>query len=113
MTLARSFDALGRLNAYPTMTELAEGLDVSERRANGWLRDLAGDYAHPFEGWRDLVHESRIEWATQLLSLPDLPVREVARVAGHRSGVALAHAFSMRGAPAPTAIAREHARRWR
>ena len=105
-------DALGRLDLYPNLPELAASLGVSDRQANRRLRDLARDYGHPFSGFRELLHEGRLEWAIQLLSIPQIPIRRAAQLAGYRSTAALHHALALSGAPTPAAIQRTHADRW-
>jgi len=114
--LARLYAALGpalsRLDTQPTLSEIAMSISTSERNVNRMLTHLARAYDHPFAGWRELVHEMRLVWATQLLSLPDMRLDRVARLAGYRSTIAFHHALSIRGGPTPRTIARRLAERW-
>jgi AraC-like DNA-binding protein len=114
--LANAYAALGvaasRLEGQRSLTEVASVLGVCERQVHRRLGDLAREFGHPFEGWREFVHENRIEWAIQLLSQGTLPLERVARLAGYRSAVALCHAFSLRGAPTPGSIATTLAEHW-
>jgi transcriptional regulator GlxA family with amidase domain len=105
--------ALSRLGAQPSLAELAEGLGVGERQVHRGFAELARAYAHPFEGWRDFLHQMRVDWAAQLLSVRGLSLGRVAELAGYRSTTALFHAFSARGAATPGAIARRLAEHWR
>jgi transcriptional regulator GlxA family with amidase domain len=114
--LARTYSVLGealsRLDAQPSFTEVACAVQSSERQLSRHMGELARSYGHPFQGWRDFVHEMRLEWATQLLSVPGVGLGRVASLAGYRSVVALCHAFSMRGAETPRTIARRLAEHW-
>jgi AraC-like DNA-binding protein len=105
--------ALGQLDAQPTLTELASTLGLSERQAHRRVGHLFREYGLPFDGWRELIHESRLEWAVQALSVPGVTISEAARLSGYRSTIALHHALSLRGAPTPGVIARTLADRWR
>lgn len=105
-------DALARLDAQPTLTELAETLGVTERQAHRRLAELLRDYGVPFDGWRDFVNESRIEWTLQVLSVAGLSQERAARVSGFRSSTALHHALSLRGAATPGALAKVLRQRW-
>jgi AraC-like DNA-binding protein len=104
--------ALSRLETQPTLTELATSLGLGERQTHRRLSDLLRQYGLPFEGWRDFVHESRLEWAVQLLSVPEITQGRVARLAGFGSATALHHALSSRGGRTPGAIARTLRHRW-
>jgi AraC-like DNA-binding protein len=114
--LARTYGELGgalsRMHEQPSLSELAETLQLSERHVHRRMTELARSYAHPFQGWRDFLHEMRLEWATHLLSIPGAPLPRVARLAGYRSTEALHHAFSARGVEPPSAIARRLAAHW-
>lgn len=116
-SLAQAYDALGgalaQLGAQPSLTEIAGALGVSERQANRRIADLVREYGLPFDGWRTFVHESRLEWAMQVLSIPGVALSRAALLAGYRSTIALHHALSLRGASTPAAIARELSHRWR
>ena len=63
--------------------------------------------------WRDFLHETRLDWSAQLLSVPKLGIERASKIAGYRSSIALHHALSTRGGKTPGAIARELAERWR
>jgi AraC-like DNA-binding protein len=104
--------ALSRMHEQPSLPEIAEALRLSERQVNRRLTDLARSYGHPFEGWRDFVHEMRLEWATHLLSIRGVSLARVATLAGYRSTEALFHAFSRRGLETPRAVARRLAEHW-
>lgn len=104
--------ALSRMHDQPSLSELAESLRLSERQLNRRMSELAVSYGHPFEGWRDFVHEMRVEWATHLLSIRNVSLARVATLAGYRSTEALFHAFSSRGLDTPTAIARRLTQHW-
>lgn len=114
--LVRLYDGLGsilsRLDAHPTLTELASFTRTGERQTKRWLAKLTRDYAHSFESFRDFIHEMRLDWATQLLSVPGMTLNRVATLAGYRSTVALHHAFSSRGADTPRGISRRLKERW-
>ena len=114
---ARAYGALGhalsRLDLHPSLPELAGSLGLSERQMSRRLVEIGRRYGHPFLGWRDFIEEMRLEWAAHLLSVPNLPLEHVSRLAGYRSTVALCHAFSSRGADTPGRIARRLSERWR
>jgi AraC-like DNA-binding protein len=115
-TLARLYAALGsvlsRLDTHPNLGEVAAAVGGTERTVHRQLAQLAAEFAHPFAGWRDLLNEMRLDLATQLLSIPSMPLAEVAARAGYRSTIALHHALSSRNAPTATAIARTLRERW-
>ena len=100
-------EAGSTLDAHPTLTDLADSLGVTVRQARRDIRQLIHEYRQPYEGWRDYVATMRMEWTTQLLSVPGLRLSDIARIAGFRSDAALAHAFSMRDAMTPAAMGRE------
>lgn len=104
-------DVLGRLGEHPSLTELAASMSLSERHVNRLFGELAAQ-GHPFASWRDFLHEMRIDWATHLLSIPNVPLAYVANTAGYRSTSALCHAFSLRGIRPPGEVARGLAERW-
>jgi AraC-like DNA-binding protein len=114
--VARAYQELGvalsRLEAQPTLTELATSLGLCERQAHRRLGELLRAYGLPFDGWRDFVHESRLEWAVQLLSVPELSQQRVARLAGFGATTALHHALSRRGGRTPGAISETLRHRW-
>jgi transcriptional regulator GlxA family with amidase domain len=114
--LVRLYRALGtvlsRLHEHPSLEELALSVGFGERQVKRKLTELTRRYAHPFTSWRDFLHEMRLDWATQLLSIDGLSLERVAELAGYRSTVALHHAFSARGAPTPRTIARHLSERW-
>ena len=101
--------ALSSLHTQPSLLELAQSLGLSERQVHRQFEQLP----HSFASWRELLHESRLDWTTQLLSVPGLPLGQVAQLAGYRSTIALHHALSLRGAATPSAISRGLAERWR
>lgn len=103
---------LSRLETQPTLTDLAALIGTGERQTKRRLVELAHAYGHAFDGFRDFIHETRLDWATQLLSVPDLTLSRVASLAGYRSTVALHHAFSTRGADTPREISQRLAKRW-
>jgi AraC-like DNA-binding protein len=104
--------ALSRLDAQPSLPELAEALGSNERQVHRQLAQLARTYGHSFASWRDFLHEMRLDWATQLLSIPEMPLGRVAKLAGYRSTTALHHAYSLRGAETPMTIANRLRERW-
>lgn len=104
--------ALGNLAAFPSLDEVADTLAVGERQARRQIGDAFRELAHPYDGWREFLSDARLGWVTQLLSIPGLSQARVAELAGFRSPVALAHAFSRRTALTPGAMARELAARW-
>jgi AraC-like DNA-binding protein len=114
--MARLYAALGHalsnLNQHPSLPEMAEVMRASERHVNRQLAQLAQRYSHSFVGWRDFVHEMRLDWATQLLSIPGISHARIADLAGYRSVSALHHAYHQRGADTPGRIARRLAERW-
>jgi transcriptional regulator GlxA family with amidase domain len=93
--------------------EVADALELTERQTHRHFQELGRSYAHPNHTWRDFIHDARIGWAMQLLSIPGMSVARVARLAGYGSTIALAHAFTRRGTDPPGTIARRLARRWR
>jgi AraC-like DNA-binding protein len=109
---AKLGDAISRLDVQPSLGELARSLSVTERQANRQLRELEDKYAHRSEGWREFIQDARLGWATQLLSVPDMTLAQVAALAGYRSDVALSHAFRLRGAGTPGSFARRMSDRW-
>jgi AraC-like DNA-binding protein len=114
--MARLYAALGRtlsnLDQYPSLPEVADVMQASERHVHRQLSHLAKTYSHSFVGWRDFVSEMRLDWATQLLSIPKISTATVAKLAGYRSPVALNHAYRTRGADTPATIARRLADHW-
>jgi AraC-like DNA-binding protein len=114
--LARLYDAMGhvlsRLGEHPSLVDLARATGTSERQTKRHLAELTHSYGHSFESWRDFVHEMRLDWAMQLLSVRGLGLDRVSELAGYRSTVALHHALSLRGADTPRTIARRLAERW-
>lgn len=104
---------LSRLETHPSLDELATMIGVSERQTKRLLAELTHGYAHSFASWRDFLHETRLDWTAQLLSVPNLGIERASKLAGYRSSVALHHAFSTRGGKTPGTIARELAERWR
>jgi AraC-like DNA-binding protein len=114
--VAQCYDVLGsalsNLDAQPSLSELAETLGLSGRQAHRRVADLMREYRLPFDGWRDFVNESRLEWALQLLSVPDISISHAARTAGYRSTIALYHALSLRGAETPASMRRQLHERW-
>jgi AraC-like DNA-binding protein len=115
--MARLYAALGHalssLDQYPSLPEVAHVMHASERNVHRQLAHLAKTYGHSFVGWRDFVSEMRLDWATQLLSIPRISTANVARLAGYRSAIALNHAYRTRGADTPAVIARRLAEHWR
>ncbi len=105
-------EALTRLDDFPSLGEVARSLNVGERQARRRFQELVRDFAQPYDGWRDFLSDARLGWVTQLLSVPGLTLSRVAELSGFRSPVALAHAFSLRGARPPGQMARELAARW-
>ena len=105
-------DALCRLDSQPSLLEIAEACALTERHVHRMLQELERSYGYPFSGWRDLVHDTRLAWATALLSVPSVSVVEAAAVAGYRSPVALVHAFSSRCGATPGKVARRLRERW-
>lgn len=104
---------LSRLDTHPSLDELAIMTGVSERQAKRLLAELTRSYSHGFASWRDFLHETRLDWSAQLLSVPNLGIERASRIAGYRSSVALHHALSARGGKTPGTIERELAERWR
>ena len=115
--MARLYAALGHtlssLDRHPSLPELAGVMQASERHVHRQLAHLAKTYGHSFVGWRDFVNEMRLDWATQLLSIPKISTASVVKLAGYRSAIALNHAYRTRGADTPAAIARRLAEHWR
>jgi AraC-like DNA-binding protein len=115
--MARLYAALGHtlssLDQYPSLPEVAGVMQASERHVHRQLAQLAKTYGHSFVGWRDFVNEMRLDWATQLLSIPRISTATVAKLAGYRSATALNHAYRARGADTPAVIARRLAEHWR
>lgn len=110
-------DAMGRalsnLAAFPSLDEVADSLELGERQARRQMLETFRELDHPYDGWREFLSDARLGWVTQLLSIPGLSQARVAALAGFRSPVALAHAFSRRTDRTPGAMARELAHRWR
>lgn len=115
--LARLFrilgDTLTRLEERPALVELADALDVTERQANRHFAELEREYRHPNDGWRSFIHDARLGFAMHMLSVPNVPIAEVARLSGYGSAVALSHALARRGTDSPGVLARRLAARWR
>lgn len=114
--LAALYRALGRARAelaeFPSIQDLAERARLSERHARRGLDVLRDDLAMPIEGWRDALSDIRMSVVQQALSIPGLPLSEVARVSGFRSSVALAHAIKARSGQTPGQLARALEERW-
>ena len=105
--------ALARLDLHPSLAEMAGALSLSERQAHRNLAALVRRYGITFgSSWRGLVSHARLEWLTQVLSVPALPLARVAQLTGYRSTEAVCHALALRGAPSPTALARQLKQRW-
>ena len=115
-SLVRLYQSMGsvlsRIDEHPSLDDLAAAMNASPRQTRRWLAALTQSYAHPFSSWRDFIHEMRLDWATQLLSVPGLSLDRVAALAGYRSTAALHHAYSTRGAATPRAISRRLNERW-
>lgn len=109
-------NALSRLDAQPSLGEIADTLAVTERQAHRRFKELEDAYGARHEGWRDFIGDARLGWATQLLSVPGLPLSRVAALAGYGSTIALSHAFALRArggdASTPGVVARRLADRW-
>lgn len=105
-------DALERLHDFPSLGEIASSLQVGERQVRRDFEQLTRELGQPYEGWRDFLSDARLGWVTQLLSIPGLTQARVAELAGFRSPVALAHAFSLRGACTPGELASTLRGRW-
>jgi AraC-like DNA-binding protein/mannose-6-phosphate isomerase-like protein (cupin superfamily) len=104
---------LSRLDTHPSLDDVATMIGVSERQTKRLLAELTRGYAHSFTSWRDFLHETRLDWTAQLLSVPNLGIERASKLAGYRSSIALHHALSTRGGKTPGTIARELAERWR
>lgn len=104
---------LSRLDSHPSLEELATMTGVSERQTKRLLGELSRRYSHGFASWRDFLHETRLDWSAQLLSVPNLGIERASKIAGYRSSIALHHALSARGGNTPGTIERELAARWR
>jgi AraC-like DNA-binding protein len=105
-------DALSRIDRSPSLTDVADALVLTERQTLRQFKELKQRYDHPNDGWRDFIQDARLGSAMQLLSIPGVPLAQVARLAGYGSPVALSHAFAQRGADTPGTIARRIAERW-
>jgi AraC-like DNA-binding protein len=114
--LAALYGALGRaraeLGTFPSIQELAERAQLSERHARRGLDSLRDDLAMPIDGWRDALSDIRMSVVQQALSMPGLPLTEVARVSGFRSSIALAHAIKARSGQTPGQLAGALRERW-
>lgn len=106
-------DAISQIERQPSLTEVAGAVDLTERQTNRHIKELSRAYAHPIESWREFIHDVRIGVATQILSIPNVPLAQVAKLSGYGSAIALCHALSARNAPTPGEIARRLAERWR
>jgi len=113
---AEIYRALGEvrssLHHHPSLPELAERLNVSERQARRAFGELDRKMGLNAQGWRETMGDLRIATAHQLLSLPSLPLSQVAALSGFRSAAALCHAFSERGGLTPGRAARALRERW-
>lgn len=105
-------DAISRIDRQPSLAEIAEAAELSERQTHRHLKTLMRDYAYPNDSWRHYISDARIGAAMQMLSVSGLPLARVAKLAGYGSATALCHVFALKGAPTPREIARRLAERW-
>jgi AraC-like DNA-binding protein len=102
-----------QLDQNPSMSDLSEELGLSERHLRRGFALLESEFAMTTAGWRDYLSDSRMSWAQQLLSVPELPMSRVAALSGFRSPVAFSHALKARSGTTPGDVARTLRERWR
>ncbi len=64
-------------------------------------------------GWRDYLSDTRMSWAQQLLSVPELPMSRAATLSGFRSPVAFSPTFKARSGMTLGEVARTLREHWR
>ncbi len=105
--LARAIDAgLSRLEAFPSIEDVADELGWTTRHVNRRYGELAATLGMTASTWRGLLHHMRLVTAFRLLSVPTATTELVARRTGFRSPSALCHAFAKAGLPSPGVLAR-------
>jgi len=102
-----------QLERHPSMRELSEELGMSDRHLRRGFALLETEFGMTTPGWRDYLSDTRMSWAQQLLSVPELPMSRVATLSGFRSPVAFAHAFKARSGMTPGDVARTLREHWR
>ncbi len=96
--MAEAFDLLASLDSLA----LAAGLSLRQT-----TRDVAGfarSMRVPFGNWRESTRRLRLKVAILGLSVEDLPIAEVATLAGYGSTEAMARAFRDAKQPAPVRV---------
>lgn len=100
------------IDAHVSITDVAEKLGLSERHVRRGLDVLAKRFGMTIDGWRTFVSDQRMHRAQIFLSVPGMALRDVARVSGFRSQIALTHAIANRAGTTPARLARELRERW-
>lgn len=95
---AEAFDLPMSLDGLALMAGL------SLRQINRDIASFVSAFRVPFTAWRELLRRLRIKSAVLGLSVGDLPIHEVARLAGYGSAEALARAFRDAGLPPPSRV---------
>jgi AraC-like DNA-binding protein len=112
--LYRAFGSTrAQLERYPSLSELSEELGMSERHLRRGFELLETEFGMTTAGWREYLNDTRMSWAQQLLSVPEVPMSRVATMSGFRSPVAFAHAFKSRSGMTPGDVARTLREHWR
>ncbi|MBL8718506.1 MAG: helix-turn-helix transcriptional regulator [Myxococcales bacterium] len=104
-----------QLPTGPSLTELADHLGLSERHLRRGFAEL-GELGMTTSRWRECLNDLRMSFAQQLLTVPTLSMKQVARLTGFASPTAFHHAFVARGGgqgPTPLDVARTLRERWR
>lgn len=97
--------ALSLLDAQPMSVDLEHALALSARQVNRVVAELNQRYGFNAGTWRDARNRRRLLVAAALLSVPEVPLAEVARTVGYRSETALCRAFANAGLPSPGSVA--------
>lgn len=101
------------IGAHVSITDVAEEMGLSERHVRRALDELSKRYGLNVDGWRSFVSDQRMHCTQIFLSVPQLSLRDVARLSGFRSQSALSHALAKRAGTTPARLARALHERWR